>query len=275
MSLCLKIRRFITRFKTLCGFASMLVLLSVLSTSNAVAKESPRFEISYSKANNNAEQKVESWLKDAPEMAMISSLINDEIKFKKPLKLIFGGEDGPLFDNSINHILIPYGFLQEVEERFKNAKYASENGVSNKEATMDALMHTIFHELAHALISQFDLPVLGKEEDAADGLASMLLIEYLDEGQEVVISAADLFDLESHDITEYQAEDYWDEHSLDIQRYYSSMCHVYGSSPKKYKQIKVAEKFSDEKAENCIDDYDILVNSWLTLLEPYLKSKNQ
>ncbi len=253
-------------------FTTIIALLC-FSISNLTAKTKQKFEVTYLKAENKTEQKIEKWLKQAPEITLVTSLINQEFELKESLKLVFGEKDGPLFDSGINTIMIPYGFMLDVEERFQNAKYASDTGISNKEAAMDALMHTIFHELAHALIFQYDLPVLGKEEDAADGLASVLLIEYLDEGQEVVISAADLFDLESLDIQEYQAKDYWDEHSLDIQRYYSSLCHVYGSAPKKYTQIKIDEKFSDEKAENCIDDYEILVNSWLVLLDPFLNKQ--
>lgn len=259
--------------KNLSKFLVSTILLLSFCSNIALDKNKPEFEVIYQKGINEVKQKLEKLLKESPEIDLVTDLINKEFTFKESIKLVFGGKDGPLFDSGINSILMPYSFLIEVEERFKIAKYSSDTGLSAKEATMDAVMHTIFHELAHALISQYDLPVLGKEEDAADGLASVLLIEYLDEGQEVVISAADLFDLESQDITEYQAEDYWDEHSLDIQRYYSSMCHVYGSSPERYKHIKVDEKFSDEKAENCIDEYEVLVNSWLILLEPYLKNK--
>ena len=255
----------------------IFILTSLLFTANSstysLAKDRATFEVVYLEATKKLEKEIKIWIAESHEIKLVVSLINRELNLKEPLKLVFGGEDGPLFDNGINEISIPYGFLIEVQERFKQARYSSKAGITNKEASMDALMHTIFHELAHALIFQYELPVLGKEEDAADGLASVLLIEYLEEGQEIVITAADLFDLESQDIKEYKDEDYWGEHSLDIQRYYSSMCHVYGSAPIEYKQIKTNEDFSKEKAENCIDDYDNLVNSWLTLLDPFLNSK--
>ena len=244
-------------------------------TISSLAKNTAEFDVKYQKAQSKTEQKIKAWLELSTEIELVHSLINQELKLNEPLTLVFGGSDGPLFDSGINKIIIPYEFILEVEERFKRAKYASNSGLSNKEAVMDALLHTIFHELAHALIFQFDLPVLGKEEDAADGLASILLIEYLEEGQEVVITAADLFDLESQDIDEFQEQDFWDEHSLDVQRYYSAMCHVYGSAPKKYRHIKQEQKFPAEKAENCVDDYNLLVSSWFTILEPYLNEDNK
>ena len=35
----------------------------------------------------------------------------------------------------------------------------------------------LFHETGHMLVSEFELPVLGKEEDAVDTLSSLLLLE--------------------------------------------------------------------------------------------------
>ena len=258
-----------------CHFVLFIVVfLMTFFSQTTYAKEHHQLTVSYIQGSNKSELKIEKWLKQSPEIKLITDLVNQEFKLVEPLSIVFGENDGPLFDSGINKIFIPYHFLVEVEQRFKQVKYTSNNEMTLKDAIMDALLHTIVHELAHALIFQFDLPVLGKEEDAADGLASMLLIEYLEEGQEIVITAADLFGLESQDVDEYQVEDYWDEHSLDIQRYYSSLCHVYGSSPEKYKHIKIDEKFSDEKSLNCQDDYEILVNSWLALLDPFLVNKS-
>ena len=39
------------------------------------------------------------------------------------------------------------------------------------------LVAIFYHELGHALIDQLDLPVLGKEEDAADILSVLLIDE--------------------------------------------------------------------------------------------------
>src|ERR1700726_4501336 len=38
------------------------------------------------------------------------------------------------------------------------------------------MLFVLLHELAHTAISELDLPVLGKEEDAADSFASLTLI---------------------------------------------------------------------------------------------------
>ena len=180
---------------------------------------------------------------------------------------MFGGEDGPLYDPEINKILIPYTFIDEVKQRFVKARY-SETGVTPDEATNDALMHTLFHELGHALIEMYQLPVVGKEEDAVDSLANVLLIEFYDKGQETVLSAADLFDLESEDKNgSYEEADFWDEHSLDEQRYYATLCHIYGSDPDKYASVLENTDISDDRAELCIEEYEAASRNWLKLLK--------
>jgi len=203
------------------------------------------------------------------------SLMNDEFTFPKPLTIVFGSEDGPLYDPAVNDILIPYTFLDEVEQRFKAVNYASDdagkaNPATLNQAVMDVVIHTLFHELAHALIATYELPIVGKEEDAADNLAAVLAIEYFENGAEIAISAADLFYLEGDEIVEFEEADFWDEHSLDLQRYYATLCHVYGSDDVTYAYLLAEAGFSDERGELCIDDYQRTANNWVTLLGAYM-----
>lgn len=202
-------------------------------------------------------------------------LINEQFHFPQPLIITFGAEEGPLYDPNINDIFIPYTFLTEVEQRFNAVNYAiDEQGKAEpaelNQAVMDVLIHTLFHELAHALIAVHELPIVGKEEDAADNLAAVLAIEYFVNGAEIAISAADLFYLEGDNIDEFEDADFWDEHSLDLQRYYATLCHVYGSDNEQYAELLTEVGFSVERGERCIEDYARMTNNWLTLLAPYM-----
>lgn len=248
----------------------LIIIFCTLLHSSSYAKESIVFI--YENPTTQLESKLKNELQASATLKDVSSFINNYFQLPKTLSLIFGSNDGPLYDPEKNKIFIPYQFIVEIKNRFNKAKY-KETGVSNTQATMDSLMHTIFHEFAHAIIFSHELPVVGKEEDAADGLATVLLIEYFEEGQEIAISAADLFNLESYDKTELEEEDFWSEHSLDIQRYYSTLCHIYGSSPEKYATLFEKEYLSEDRGDICINDYEILSRNWLTLLEPYMKQQ--
>lgn len=250
----------------------ILFIIGSFFLSTAFAENGVR--VVYEAPLNAAEASTVNMLKVSAVTEPVVTLINETITFPRPLEIVFGGEEGPLYDSDTNKILVPYSFIQEVKSRFAAAKYA-ETGISPEEAAQDALMHTLFHELAHALIYLHELPIVGREEDAADTLASVLLIEFFEEGQEIAISAADLFDLESEDIDEFEEQDFWDEHSLDVQRYYSTLCHVYGSEPEKYAHLKDDGVIGDERAELCIEEYEQVSKGWMLLLSPYTIKDNK
>ncbi len=194
------------------------------------------------------------------------NFINETFEFKRPLVLQMGAEDGPLYDPNDDLIQIPYEFYLQVVELFEQIMPNNED--LQHEYAIDALLHALFHEFGHAVVDQFDIPVLGREEDAVDALASVLLIEYYENGADMAINAAELFALESEDRGSLQEEDFWDEHSLDEQRFYTTLCHVYGSDPDNYPELIEDAGFSEERADSCIFEYQKLVDDWDVLLEP-------
>lgn len=224
----------------------------------------------YDEPQNDEEAIIRSQIKTPGIVDEFATFINEQYLLPQSLSVRFGGDDGPLYDLDSNEIIIPYSFIQEVQSRFESANYV-ETGRSLTDATIDVVMHTLLHEFAHAIIATCQLPIVGKEEDAADSLASVLLIEFFEDGSESVISAADLFDIESGDRDVFEEEDFWDEHSLDDQRFYSTLCHVYGSDPEGYSYLKTDAGFSEERAELCVEEYEGLVRSWSLLLEPYVR----
>ncbi|MEM7258419.1 MAG: DUF4344 domain-containing metallopeptidase [Pseudomonadota bacterium] len=190
--------------------------------------------------------------------------INEAFTLKRDIKIILGAEDGPLYDPSTSEIHMPYHFYIEVLDRIAGL----ESDIEEQELfANDAMLHTLYHELGHALVDQLELPVVGKEEDAVDGLASMLLLEYYEEGASMAANAAELFALEGEDRGKLEEADFWDEHSLDEQRYYSTLCHIVGSDPDKYQGMADDIGFSEDRVAFCEESYERMVYDWETLLD--------
>ena len=198
-------------------------------------------------------------------LSAMVDFVNQSVPFVEPVILRMGAEDGPLFDPQINEIWVPGEFLTEIEQRFVNAALARTPD-ERTDVMLDVLMHTLLHEVAHAIIAQFDIPTLGKEEDAADNLANVLLLEYAIRGDEVALNAADMFALEDQDVDTLQEDDFWDEHSLDIQRYYTTICHVFGANPDDNDSLVENGELSADRADRCIDEYDQISSDWLHVL---------
>lgn len=188
--------------------------------------------------------------------------INGLLRFRETVTVLTEVEEGPLFDPDTQEIWMPGSFADVVESYFgtRDAPVA------------DVYLHTLVHEVGHVLYSQYDLPLLAREEDAADALASVLLLEYAEDGARVVLNAADMFGLESELFEKLDESDFWSEHSLDIQRFYTTLCHVYGSNPEAHADLVNRKSgLTQDRAENCQYEYERIRHGWLEVLKPYLK----
>ncbi|MGR5064652.1 DUF4344 domain-containing metallopeptidase [Photobacterium sp. DNB22_13_2] len=211
-------------------------------------------------------------IKKTQSIKTIQSLSQSVIDFPTPVHIVFGTLDGPLYDPESNQIEIPYSFWREMIENFStdvadsndNAKSNEPNTLYAFEASEGALLHTLLHELGHAYIALNDIPILGKEEDAADSFANILMLNYVEDGDTQAIHAATLFAIEDQQIEIFDDLDFIDEHSLDIQRYFYSLCLVYGSDPDKHKTL-FQDLDSDVKTERediCIEEFERVTASW-------------
>jgi len=252
------------------GFCSTLLLLLFLLLLGNPAFAENTVSIEYSLKPNQADKAIKSQIIASGVAKQVTSMINAQLSLKYPLRIVFGDIDGPLYDDETKRIDIPYHFIDQSNQRFENTDPFI-SSLQAKNASNDALMHTLLHELGHALIPMFAIPVLGKEENTVDNFANVLLIEYFDDGALIAINAAELFYLESQDVENYTDNDFKGEHGLDSQRYYNTLCMVYGSQPEQYQYIKNKAGFSEERAELCGEDYERISRSWLSILEQYRK----
>lgn len=242
-------------------FVTLLLFLSI----NVLANESSIF-INYEEPSNKIDESIKQDILDLDVNDDLISFIDETFNISEKINIIYGYNDGPLYSSENNTIYIPYSFIDEIAIRFEEEKKDNVN-----EKVFDSLLHTLFHEIAHLFIFEFEIPILGKEEDAADGLANILLLEYYEHGSKITQNAAELFLLESKDIKSLSKIDFWDEHSLDIQRYYSTMCYIYGSNPTKNGFIKKELQYDINKSELCIEEYNILHDNWFLILKPFMK----
>lgn len=136
----------------------------------------------------------------------------------------------------------------------------------------EAVRFVFLHEIGHSLIDAFKLPIGGNEEDAADRLAAYVsLTELGDEGIRSVYAAADVFSIESKR-DNGKNNNLADEHLLQEQRFYNSLCMIYGSDTVKHRNIVSDGYLPKERAERCETEYKRTVESWANLLQPWRKN---
>jgi hypothetical protein len=149
-----------------------------------------------------------------------------------------------------------------------------EEAAEAMEFAMHDAVFSVYHEIGHMMVDQFDLPVLGKEEDAADALAVILLLD--DKTDEIeayntLVDSSDGWYFNALKSTGKGVEglSYYDDHSLSIQRAYAMACMMVGSDPESYAQIAEAYEFDEDGQDNCASTYEQTHDSWMALLNPH------
>jgi hypothetical protein len=138
-------------------------------------------------------------------------------------------------------------------------------------------LFALAHEIGHGLINEMNMPVLGREEDAADSFAVVTALKIGSRYSEGVLKeAAKGWVLSSkRDKKEGNALAFYDEHGLDPQRAYNVVCYMYGSDPEKYKALAVETKLPEERQTSCVYDWKNTAWSWDEMLKPHLRSADQ
>jgi Putative metallopeptidase len=130
----------------------------------------------------------------------------------------------------------------------------------------------MFHEAGHMLISEFDLPVLGREEDAADSLSSLLLLEMDNETfDQALVDSVDgwTFSAEAG-----QEPDLFDSHALNQQRAFSMVCLMVGKDGETFQESAVDLDFPKGRREQCVGEYQKARKSWFGVLEPHIRGED-
>ena len=86
--------------------------------------------------------------------------------------------------------------------------------------------------MGHALLSVFEIPVIGREEDAADALATVVSLKMANSfADRVVVNAARGGSSATSATRRGYPERFYDEHGLDLQRAYYVVCLLVAERP--------------------------------------------
>jgi hypothetical protein len=135
------------------------------------------------------------------------------------------------------------------------------------------IMH---HEIGHALVDQFGLPVIGQEEDAVDAFATLMVLETYDEPAPILLdAAATWFAFDRIFKADGGEHAYYDEHDLDIQRAYRILCIAHGYDPDTFVEEAKKRDIPDERLETCEYDSALALESWDLLLADALRDSDK
>ncbi len=132
-----------------------------------------------------------------------------------------------------------------------------------------AMTFTFFHELGHALHDELDLPLLGRDEDAVDDIATLWMIR-LGVGDAAQHAAF------GHHLRAQQPKyrhAAWDEHGSGDQRGFSIGCLLYGADPERYMSTLERMNIPAPHLMRCKKDFATRRRAFDKLFAPHLATR--
>ncbi len=239
----------------------------------ADGKEKDRgdFIVEHLEVTNSRYEDIDKQIKQAKTLEKAAVKLNGALILPNDIYLRTKDCDqvNAFYDPSDSSVTMCYELMEHFFRLFKS------NGDSDDLASQkmsEAVQFVFLHEIGHALIDTYKLPITANEEDAADRCSSFINLEELGEdGVNAVFSAAEAFRLESKGNVPNQRS-LADEHLLQEQRFYNALCMLYGSNMRKYTDIVDKGFLPEARAVRCPTEYERTVESWKKLLEPWRKN---
>lgn len=155
----------------------------------------------------------------------------------------------------------------------KNApETVSEDGfITRQAAIIGALISTLLHESGHMAFDMLDVPVFGREEDAADEMASFIAIQFNKDVARTVVKGLAYKWAKSRSKSPDDPMTRWaDEHGSSSQRMYNALCLGYGGDPQTFQDFIDRGWLPKARAEHCADEFAQLRFAFIKTILPFI-----
>ncbi|HBL24869.1 MAG TPA: hypothetical protein DDZ40_12245 [Deltaproteobacteria bacterium] len=238
----------------------LIVICTVLMSGQAVA-EKPlilkpnRVEISYTKPQNPAHQNIFELLKERRVLERFRDYLSP---LRLPRTLLLKtegckGESNAWYEDSDHSVTVCYEYIEELQSNAPDK--TTPGGVTPQDAVIGPLIEVFLHEVSHALFDLLKVPILGREEDAADQFAAYLMLRFdIDFARHTIAAVAYMYGREARS-QKLELERFADVHGLSAQRLYNILCLAYGADQKLFADVVEKGYLPKSRAEGCADEY--------------------
>lgn len=251
-------------------FCKALLVTALLGAGlAAVARaDDGQIRVVYPGAKKPEHQAVEKILKELRPFEAMADSYNRKFFFPRDVIVVVAetGQVNCWYLEEEHRIYISYELLDFLLDLFRKVE-------PEKEARADALntlFFVVLHEMGHALVGELDIPTTGREEDAVDDFACLTVHQVGGAARDQALAAAKWFGIMGSRGNNADLP-FWDEHSLDMQRFYGILGLMYGANPNRY--MFAQRLVPKRQLERYVRDYPKKLDSWERLLAPHFRKK--
>ncbi len=255
-------------------FVALWILIGAsLDSEPAAARKSSnlradRIQISYVPPKNSAHETIFQLLKERRALEKFKGLLS-ALRLPRALLLKVAGCDGEsnawYADDAVT---VCYEYLEDI---LRNApKETTPAGVTRTDAIIGPTLEVFLHEVGHAVFDYLSVPILGREEDAADQFAAYVLLQFAEsDARRLIYGVAYSYNIDASQPST-KKNPFADEHGLPAQRFYNVLCMAYGADSKLFADLVDKGYLPKERAEGCADEYEQVIRALNKLIGPYI-----
>ena len=236
----------------------------------AKANRSKRIDIQYVAPKSPDHQRMYQLLKADRALERIQTLLSP-LRLPRRLLLKIEGCDGvsnAWYDGE--SVTVCYEYLDDV---WKNApQETTPEGVTPVDALIGPFIDVFLHEVGHAVFDILDIPVLGREEDAADYFSVYIMLKFeKSEARRLIFGSAYVYkdDLKSPQVT-VPLREFADVHGTPSQRFFNVLCIAYGADRDLFADLVKSGALPQKRADSCEDEFLKLDASFKRLMGPFV-----
>ena len=245
---------------------------------DADEEQANRIRIAYDPPRNPEHQVIFDTIREQHVLETLQQILSP---FRLPAELTIKtmGCDGMVnswynTDNSIPTLHICYELLQDILQTAP--KETTPSGITPHDAVVGQFLFWTLHEFGHALFEMYQVPMFGREEDAADQLAVYIMLQFGEDqarrmvGGAALTAAAFMKNYQQNPVVEKSMEKYSSVHGLPEQRFYNLLCLAYGANPKVFADVVDNGFLPKKRAENCEYEYLTFSRAWRAVISPHV-----
>ena len=168
-----------------------------------------------------------------------------------------------------NVITVCYEYFDWIHQ---NTPKMATAGLTPHDAMIGPTVDVFLHEVGHCLLQLLDIPLLGNEEDAADFIATFLILQFSEaDARRLIMGASFIFGpeaLQDQERTPALAE-LAARHSLPAQRFFNRLCMAYGKDSHLYADAVSRGMLPARRANHCAYEYSYISDAFRRLIRPY------
>jgi hypothetical protein len=212
------------------------------------------------------------------------------VRLARPIGLLAteceGDNASPFYHNGERTITVCYQFIALAERAADKVIAETKKDpkrypfpITRDEFLWGLIGGVLLHEGAHALFDVLDVPVFGREEDAADQMSILVALHLRPALAEAAVKSFAYFwrmvpDPDAGMTKDGKVnEDFADEHGTGSQRLYNGLCIGYGHSPAVFGKFVSAGWLPEQRATGCAREYERIASAFAKTVLPFIDTK--